>query len=59
MLNNLSYLTICCAPCEPEEKFTDATQSLNTQATAICGYVLKTHICNSKENLGQFYRENK
>lgn len=56
MLNNLSYLTIYCVPCEPKEEFTEATQSLNLQATTICGYVLNTHKCSSKENLEQCYR---
>lgn len=56
MLNNLSYLTIYCVPCEPKEEFTEATQSLNVQATSICGYVLNINICSSKENLQQCYR---
>lgn len=44
MLNNLSYLTIHCVPCKPKEEFTEVTQSLNLEATAICGYVLNMHI---------------
>lgn len=59
MLNNLSFLTIHSASCEPTEEFTEVTESLNLQATAICRYVLNTHICNSEENLEQFYRGKK
>lgn len=59
MLNNLSFLTIHCVPCEPKEEFTEATQSLDLGATTICVYMLNTHIYNSKENLGQFHRGEK
>lgn len=55
MLNNLSYLTIYCVPCEPKDEFTVATQSFNLQGTTICVYVLNTHLCSSKENLEKCY----
>lgn len=59
MLSNLSYLTIYCVPCEPEEEFTEVTQSLNLQAGTICAYVLNTHMCTSKVNLEQCDRGKK